>query len=257
MRIALRDLARYRARSGSALAAISFAAFLAVIVTIVASVRFSNVLDYAGPNLSANQLIVYTPYGQYGIPDHGPGGSPAALPSQRDLRAEAARVGTLARSLHARSVLALDSATKGSPGTDQQPVTLFQAGTRNQNFTGPLYVATPALLRQYGISASEINPATDIITMRPGLATEPRMQLVYSGPPGSFSCAPASGCIPNPEVQPVGSLPSGTSAPNTVITPHIGSATHIARERMAEIAVDNILAGLAGDRLPYPVPQRP
>lgn len=32
-----------------------------------------------------------------------------------------------------------------------------------------------------------------------------------------------------------------------VITPHIGSASHAARERMAELAVDNIIAGLRGE----------
>lgn len=42
-------------------------------------------------------------------------------------------------------------------------------------------------------------------------------------------------------------------APNLIVVPHIGSATHVARERMAEICVDNLIAGLAGDPLPYPV----
>jgi len=44
------------------------------------------------------------------------------------------------------------------------------------------------------------------------------------------------------------------SAPNLVLTPHIGSATTAAREKMAELAVDNLLAGLAGQPLPHPVP---
>jgi len=43
-------------------------------------------------------------------------------------------------------------------------------------------------------------------------------------------------------------------APNLLVVPHIGSATWTARERMAEIAVDNILAGLEGRPLPYQVP---
>jgi glyoxylate reductase len=42
-------------------------------------------------------------------------------------------------------------------------------------------------------------------------------------------------------------------APNVLITPHIGSATLTARAHMADIAVDNILAGLAGQPLPYQV----
>jgi glyoxylate reductase len=40
-------------------------------------------------------------------------------------------------------------------------------------------------------------------------------------------------------------------APNLLVLPHIGSATHTARERMADLAVDNLLAGLAGKRLPH------
>jgi len=38
---------------------------------------------------------------------------------------------------------------------------------------------------------------------------------------------------------------------NCLIVPHIGSATVGARRRMAEIACGNILAGLAGERLPH------
>jgi glyoxylate reductase len=40
-------------------------------------------------------------------------------------------------------------------------------------------------------------------------------------------------------------------APNLIITPHIGSATQAARERMAELAVDNLLAGLEGRPMPH------
>lgn len=39
-------------------------------------------------------------------------------------------------------------------------------------------------------------------------------------------------------------------APNLVVVPHVGSATHAAREAMAERAVDNLLAGLGGRRMP-------
>jgi glyoxylate reductase len=40
--------------------------------------------------------------------------------------------------------------------------------------------------------------------------------------------------------------------PNALVVPHIGSATHAARERMAELAVENLLAGLEGRPLPHP-----
>jgi putative ABC transport system permease protein len=57
------------------------------------------------------------------------------------------------------------------------------------------------------------------------------MQLIYGGNgqggghgpqdvgPDSFPC-PKGSCLANPVIQPVGALPSGTSAPNTVITEH-------------------------------------
>jgi glyoxylate reductase len=42
-------------------------------------------------------------------------------------------------------------------------------------------------------------------------------------------------------------------APNLLVLPHLGSATYATRERMAEIAVDNLLAGLAGEPMPHSV----
>jgi glyoxylate reductase len=55
------------------------------------------------------------------------------------------------------------------------------------------------------------------------------------------------------EVEP---LPAGDPilrAPNVVLLPHIGSASHATRERMASMAVDNCLAGLRGQPLPHGV----
>jgi glyoxylate reductase len=40
-------------------------------------------------------------------------------------------------------------------------------------------------------------------------------------------------------------------APNLVVAPHIGSASHHTREAMADMAVDNLLAALAGRRMPH------
>ena len=71
--------------------------------------------------------------------------------------------------------------------------------------------------------------------MRPGLSGISQMQLLYGndqggGPGGgghgpqdvgsnSWPC-PKGQCVANPVIQEVGALPSGTSAPNTVITEH-------------------------------------
>jgi phosphoglycerate dehydrogenase-like enzyme len=39
-------------------------------------------------------------------------------------------------------------------------------------------------------------------------------------------------------------------APNLLVAPHLGSGTRSTRERMADLAVDNLLAGLAGRSMP-------
>jgi putative ABC transport system permease protein len=224
VRLALRDLFRYRARSAAALSAISFAVLLAVLIAILAAARYANPLDYTGPNLAANQLLLYPP-GQ------SPGPLAAHPPAQRGTRGLPDR---LAAALGTRDVLVLDSATRpGSrivtpSGQDLgvATATLNQAGTQTNNYSGPLYVATPALLRHFGISPTHVSPGADVLTMRPGLAAEPRMQLAL--PPGSPSpsqlsspdACPASRCIANPDIQTIAALPAGTSAPNTVITEH-------------------------------------
>lgn len=49
-------------------------------------------------------------------------------------------------------------------------------------------------------------------------------------------------------------LPGGhvlAAAPNTLMLPHLGSATVATREAMADMAVDNLLAALSGERMPH------
>ncbi len=41
--------------------------------------------------------------------------------------------------------------------------------------------------------------------------------------------------------------------PNLTIAPHLGSATLETRQRMAEMSIENLLAGLRGDPLPHEV----
>jgi lactate dehydrogenase-like 2-hydroxyacid dehydrogenase len=40
-------------------------------------------------------------------------------------------------------------------------------------------------------------------------------------------------------------------SPNLVVLPHLGSASYATREAMADMAVDNLLAALAGERMPH------
>ena len=224
VRLALRDLVRYRARSGSALAAISLGVFIAALVCILTAQRYGNVLDYAGPNLASNQVIVYTPNGGPGQ-GNGPGGSsPSGTASTP--QAQAAVAQNIAKALGSNTVIELDQASAS-----------LQHAAAGRSWSGPVYVATPQLLAAFGIQASEVNPNADILTMRPGLSGISDMQLVYGGyfasqgggqvspgngpgnGPVSYPC-PKGQCLANPVIQEVGALPSGTSAPNTVITEH-------------------------------------
>jgi putative ABC transport system permease protein len=213
-RLALRDLGRYRARSGSALAAISLGVFIAVLVCVLAAGRYGNVLDYAGPNLASNQVIVYTSNGNPNT--QGPGstsGTPASI-----LATQAAVARSIAAALGSSDLVQLESAGAS-----------LQHAAPGRQFTGPVYVATPQLLAAFGVKASQVDPGADILTMRPGLSGISDMQLVYgnyfgpegpgNGGPNAFPCPPGE-CLANPVIEEVGSLPSGTSAPNTVITSH-------------------------------------
>jgi putative ABC transport system permease protein len=214
IRIALRDLVRYRARSGAALAATTFAVFLAMGICVVTSIQFENVLAWTGPNLSSSQLILYA---------QPPQGGPLAAPlTSTQFAGLSSRVSGLAARLHARSAVPLEYAG----------ATLHQMGAQaHKDFTGTVYVATPQLLAAYGITAGQIAPGTDVLTMRPGMASLPHMELAWGnyglqqGRGGLVhkdsqlpSCALNSDCLASPRMQTVSSLPSGTSAPNTVIT---------------------------------------
>ena len=222
IRIALRDLVRYRARSGAALAATTFAVFLATVICLVGSERTGNPLSPSGPSLSSSQLVVTS--GRSPAP-----GMMMPLTSAKEASLSR-RLNSLAASLHARSALPLESAAM-----------LSQAGTpQDSNFTGSVYVATPRLLAMYGIKASQIAPGTDVLTARPGLAGLSNMEMIWqisgdasepdvSGPGGNGgpSCTLSSGCLASPTMQTISNLPGGTAAPNTVITEYAVRKYHL------------------------------
>ena len=85
---------------------------------------------------------------------------------------------------------------------------------------GNIYVATPALLRHYGIDPGAIAPTTDLVTSRPGLAGTSHLQLIYGNPPTSATQAPPpTHTLDDPKIQTFAGLPRGTSDPNLLITP--------------------------------------
>jgi putative ABC transport system permease protein len=222
-RLALRDLARYRARSGSALAAISVGVLVAVIVMLAAAARYGNVLDYAGPNLSSNELALHAnvPPGKPNITRNAQGQvvqvttPPGKIAKPAQL---ADRAADIAKALGAQ-LIALETPNAGVNGT--------QGG---RNWDGAIYVATPQLLKAFGIQPSEIDPNADILSSRPGLSGVSGLELNYgNGNPGTSStCSVPTGClVRNPVIQEVGALPAGVSAPNTVITEHAMREFHI------------------------------
>jgi len=212
-RLALRDLARYRARSGSALAAISLGVLVAVIVMLAAASRYGNVLDYAGPNLSSNQLVLSSSQPPQGQPIVERNASGQLVPVKNQ-PVESATPPQLATSAE-RIAKALGAQLIPLETTNAEIVTIGTQGGRSWN--GPIYVATPQLLRAFGITTSEIDPNADILSSRPGLSGVSGLGLDYAS---GGTCTAAAGCVANPVIQQVGALPIGTSAPNTVITEH-------------------------------------
>jgi putative ABC transport system permease protein len=228
VRLALHDLARYRARSGAALAAVTFAVLVAVLTCILATARFADPVDDFGPNLPANQLVVYAP-------DHTPGvpGNPGPAQAAAELRSLRSRVDAIAAALGTHDVLELDSPINPATAASVQ---LQQTTASRPKDGGRLYVATPALLAHYGIEPNKIDPNADILTSRPGLARTARLQLAGFHPglvkpggpdrpdgPAHSGCAPGSapgGCVANPAIQTLGRLPTDTSDPNLLITTH-------------------------------------
>jgi putative ABC transport system permease protein len=200
-RLALRDLSRYRARSAAALAAGSLAVLIAMLVTLITTGRYSDPVDYFGPNLPSNELVVYAPGDGPGTGRGPSGGGPNqdTAKLQQDAAAIAADLGT-------QSVLAL------------QPVEadlMHKTLQKTTGDSGSLYLATPALLARYGIDPASIDPGTMLITSRPGLAGLSGLFLLYgdfTDPNGQTYSADA------PSVQYLAALPTGTDEPNVLVT---------------------------------------
>ncbi len=224
VRLALRDLSRYRARSGSALSAISVGVLIAVVICAVAVARYSNVYDYVGPNLASNELAVWSPSGQNGN-GQGPNGTTSAIPS---IESQEASVHSIASAVGATDVVELDNPAPS--------VGLQNPSASGRQWNGQIYVATPALLRAYGINPSSIPSDVDVLSSRPGLSGS-GVQLTYGGSgkgggqlvgpgsgggggpgPGNTNTCSPEGCIAHPVVQEESQLPTGTDAPNTVVT---------------------------------------
>jgi putative ABC transport system permease protein len=173
MRLALRDLARYQARSGAAVAAVTLAVGIAATIAISAAEAQAAAVPSVG-NLPANQLIVRIAAG-------GPGG-PIPAQTTTQLEAVQAHVDDLAGALHAQPVALEEAVNPTSPDvpglnngqSGKEPASLVRVFRQprgfGEEFVAPLYVATPALLEHYGIKPGQIDPAADVVSSRTDLA---------------------------------------------------------------------------------------
>ena len=234
VRLPLRDMARYRARSGSALSAISLGIMIAVIICAVAVARYSNVFDYVGPNMTAKTLNIYSPPAA-GSPLFSPGQNgpqTETAPTPPSLSAQVATVHAIASAVGATNVVELDNPAVG----------LQNPSASGRQWDGPIYVATPALLRAYGINPSSIPSNVDILSSRPGLAGS-GVQLTFGGGGkggdgfqglgaggNNYNQCTPNQCLAHPVVQEESQLPIGTSSPNTVITESVLHRLHLSSE---------------------------
>jgi glyoxylate reductase len=108
----------------------------------------------------------------------------------------------------------------------------------------PLTPATKGLIGERELAL--MKPTAVLVnTARGGLVQTPALERALRD--GAIAAAGLDVTDPEP-------LPAGHSlltAPNLVVVPHIGSASHGTREAMADMAVDNLLASLAGERMPH------
>src|SRR5918994_2179312 len=183
-RLALRDLARYQARSGAALAAITLALGIAATVVIVAAAEENKSADEP-PNLSNRQIRVYT--------GATPDTARIAIQPPAELKRMAARVRQLAAGLDEAAVIPLRSVPvpgerssvddSGIRGIPTEALTRKIDDPESERWSrmnmlclGPragcyvtesrLYVATPALLGYIEIDPAAVDPSTDFLADR-------------------------------------------------------------------------------------------
>jgi putative ABC transport system permease protein len=236
VRLALRDLARYQARSGAALAAASLAVGIAATITVTAAAQQAHDQTLTGGNLPTNQLIVWlaNPNDQGGggpglsvAPAGGSSTSPA-VPNASVVAGARSTADAIAQALGSKTVVELDVGVDltspvpaGSPPDAGQaslvhPISVPGHG-QGWNQVATPYVATPAVLNLYGISAADIHPGSYVLSSRRDLHG---IEL-GTGFAGDFRLVP---------VQVSAKLPNYTSAPNSLITPQAMTANKYTAE---------------------------
>jgi putative ABC transport system permease protein len=201
VRLALRDLARYQARSGAALAAITLALGIAATVVIIAAAEEKKAAGEP-PNLSERQVRIYT--GATVGPEH------VAIRTPAQLEGMAARVRQLAADLDGAAVVPLRNAYQaGERSHPEGDLRVLRTEVLVRKVDNPdatkgvsficapppsgcyayesrLYVATPPLLRYVGIDPAAVDPSTDFLVDKSVRADElvtVRFQTTTGGEP--------------------------------------------------------------------------
>jgi putative ABC transport system permease protein len=177
VRLALRDLARYQARSGAALAAITLALGIAATIVILAAAEERKAAGEP-PNLSNRQIRLYT-----GATE---GAETVAIQTPAQLERMAARVRQLAAALGATVIPLSNAYHPSEPSRPEGDVralrteALVRRVADPESVPGPaaficaneqlcyvyesrLHVATPALLRYIGLDPGSIDRSTDFL----------------------------------------------------------------------------------------------
>lgn len=225
VRLALRDLVRYQARSGAALAAASLAIGIAATISVLAAAQQANDHTLSGGTLPTNQLIIWLANPN----DQGAGSAqmsavaaggrtaPPATPNAALVASARSTADAIAQEDGNGTVIALDVAADlstpvpvGAPANTAQaslvvPIT-GPGGEHGWNMITTPFVATPAVLGFYRIPSADLAAGSDILTSRRDLGG---IEL-GGGFDGDFRPVKV-------QVSPL--LPNYTSAPNTLITP--------------------------------------
>ena len=174
--------------------------------------------------------------------------SRASSPRPRSWRRRQQQADAIAAQLHAPAPLELDLAVSAERGRSRASPRRTMYGTiialHDHEQRGLLWVATPALLKAFGISPSELNPAADVLTARAMLPSSGSLILVS----GSYLARRRTPRLPGRDCASRTPCPGGEQA----AVRHLGAEHGHHRGRGQGAARDG-----GPGRLAHPGPHRP
>jgi len=196
-RLAVRDLARFQARSGMALGAVSLAVGIPIAIVITSAAGEAGADE---GNLSDRDLLLRIGDAEQDMVAEAPADEVEAMATQVD--ALAAGLGDAAV---VRLEMAMEPGTRPPPGFDVRPAVAVGIPVDDNTLRDVVtYVATPELLDHLGIDRGAVD-GVDILTVR----SEPLRYI-----------APATRTAPEPVSRRATlDLPAYSSGPTTLITP--------------------------------------